>query len=177
MKRMKWVCMILVATLLSGCSAKQRITNSEVDYKRMASELREMVKEYERRTEVYRDSMMMVRGMLERSSNVADSMSHLETSYARSDAQIKSGRLYHSIENKDSVPGKVKYVSIEVEKHDTIYVERRDTAYVEREKVTEKITEKKRPGDSFFYISGWLAWVVLLGGGIWFLYKIKKDER
>lgn len=174
---MKWLCIVLVMMLLLGCSAKQKVMSSEVDYKRIASELREMVRAYERRTEVYRDSLVTVRGLLEKSSNVSDSISHLETSYARSDAEIKGGRLYHSIGNKDSVPGRVKYVFIEVEKRDTIYVERRDTAYVEREKNTEKIAVKQRLGDSFFYTSGWLAWVVLLGGGIWFLYKVKKDER
>lgn len=95
----------------------------------------------------------------------------------RSDAEIKGGRLYHSIENKDSVPGQIKYVSVDVERHDTIYRERIDTVYVERMKVVEKTVEKKRFMCSFFYTSGWLAWVVLLGGGIWFLYKVKKDER
>lgn len=174
---MKWLCIVLVMMLLLGCSVKQKVTSSEVDYKRIASELREMVRAYERRTEVYRDSLVTVRGLLEKSSNVSDSISHLETSYARSDAEIKGGRLYHSIENKDSVPGQIKYVSVDVERHDTIYRERIDTVYVERMKVVEKTVEKKRFMCSFFYTSGWLAWVVLLGGGIWFLYKVKKDER
>lgn len=53
---------------------------------------------------------------------MADSISHLETSYALSDAAIRNGRLYHSIENKDSIPGRVQFVFIEVEKRDTLRV-------------------------------------------------------
>jgi hypothetical protein len=46
----------------------------------------------------------MMKGLMEKSVNVVDSVSHLETSYARSEAAVRDGKLHHSIENKDSVP-------------------------------------------------------------------------
>lgn len=167
---------LLMAFSLFSCSTK-KVSTEQVDYSRLVSEWRELAARYERRSEVYKDSLMMVKGLMEKSSNVADSISHLETSYALSDAAIRGGRLYHSIENKDSVPGRVKYVFIDVEKRDTFLVEKHDTIFVEKKVNKETVKEKKRLGDVFFYTSGWVLWVVILGVGIWFLYKVKKNEK
>ncbi|WP_455592934.1 hypothetical protein [Bacteroides sp.] len=169
---------ILCAVMcLCGCSTK-RVSTQQTDYTKLVSELREMTARYEKEMRVYRDSLLMVKGLVEKSSNVADSASHLETSYAVSDAAIRGGRLHHSIENRDSVPGRVQYVYVSVEKRDTMWREKIDTCYIERKKETQTIKEKKRFGDVFFYISGWVAWIaVVVGAGIWFKYKVKKGER
>lgn len=173
---------VLIAVLgavicLCGCATK-KVSTQQTDYAKLVSELREMTARYEREMRVYKDSLLMVKGLNEKSSNVADSASHLETSYATSDAAIRGGKLYHSIENRDSVPGKVQYVYVNVEKRDTVWKEKTDTCYIERKKDVQTVKEKKRFGDVFFYASGWVAWIVLItGAGIWFRYKIKKGER
>lgn len=174
MRKILYITVVLVS--LVSCSTK-RVSTELTDYTRLVSELRERVARYEKRVEIYRDSLMLVKGLTEKSSNVADSASHLETSYARSDAAIRGGRLHHSIENKDSVPGQVKYVFVEVEKRDTVFTAKTDTVYRDRKEKTDTVKEKKRFGDSFFYASGWVAWVMVFGAGIWFLYKVKKGER
>lgn len=167
---------VAFALVLASCSTK-RVSTEQTDYTKLVSELRERIAHYEKRVEIYRDSMLLVKGLVEKSSNVADSVSHLETSYALSDAAIRGGRLYHSIENRDSVPGQVKFVFVNVEVHDTLYRARTDTIYRDRKEKTKTTVEKKRLGDSFFYASGWLAWIAAFGAGIWFLYKVKKGER
>lgn len=173
---------VLIAALVAviclwGCSTK-KVTTQQTDYAKLVSELREMTARYEREMRVYKDSLLMVKGLTEKSSNVADSVSHLETSYAMSDAAIQDGKLYHSIENRDSIPGKVQYAYVNVERRDTVWKEKADTCYIERKKEVQSESVKKRFGEAFFYISGWMLWAVLItGAGIWFLYKIKKGEK
>lgn len=162
---------------LCGCQTR-KVSSEQTDYTKLVSELKELTARYERRTEVYRDSLMMMRGLMERSSNVADSVSHLETTYAQSDAAIRGGRLYHSIENKDSVPVVVRLMFINVEKHDTLWRDRKEAAVVEKKEKVQTVVEKKRFGETFFYTSGWVAWIVATAGaGIWFRYKVKKGEK
>lgn len=173
----KIVCVVCLMMCFCACGTK-KVSTEQTDYRKMVSELKELASRYERRTEVYRDSLMMVRGLMEKSGNVADSVSHLETSYARSDAAVRGGKLYHWIENKDSIPGQVRFVFINVEKHDTIWRERTDSAIVERKEETRTVVERKRFGEAFFYTSGWVAWIVVAAGaGIWFRYKVKKGEK
>lgn len=176
MRKIVGLCVVLVLVSLVSCSTK-KVSVDRTDYTRLVSELRERIARYEKRVEIYRDSLTRVKGLVEKSSNVVDSTSHLETSYALSDAAIRGGRLYHSIENKDSVPGQVKFVFVNVEVHDTLYRARTDTVYIDRKEKTKTTVEKKRFGDSFFYASGWLSWIAAFGAGIWFLYKVKKGER
>ena len=173
---MRRVVVICTLVLLVACSTK-KVSTEQTDYTKLVSELRERIARYEKRMEVYRDSMVMVKGLLEKSSNVADSVSHLETSYAKSDAAIRGGRLHHSIENKDSIPSVVKYVFIEIEKTDTVFVAKIDTVYKDRNTKIQTVKEKKRFAGDFFYASGCMAWLAVVGAGIWFLYKVKKGER
>ncbi|WP_042367913.1 hypothetical protein [Bacteroides neonati] len=173
---MRRVVVICTLVLLTACSTK-KVSTEQTDYTKLVSELRERIARYEKRMEVYRDSMVMVKGLLEKSSNVADSVSHLETSYAKSDAAIRGGRLHHSIENKDSIPSVVKYVFIEIEKTDTVFVAKIDTVYKDRNTKIQTVKEKKRFAGDFFYTSGCMAWLAVVGAGIWFLYKVKKGER
>lgn len=169
------VLVVLMAIMLSSCSIK-KLSTEQTDYSYLASKWKEMASKHEKRTEIYRDSMLMMKGLIEKSSNVSDSVSHLETSYALSDAAIKNGRLYHSIENKDSIPVRIQFVFIEVEKRDTLFVEKSDTVYQEKKVYKETVKEKRRFLETFFYTCGWCAWV-LVGAGIWFRYKVKKGER
>lgn len=173
---MKKILVLLMAVSLFSCSIK-KVSTEQTDYSKLVSEWRELAAKYEKRTEIYRDSLITMKGLIEKSSNVADSISHLETSYALSDAAIMNGKLYHSIENKDSIPGRMRFVFIEVEKRDTLLVFKTDTAYREKIIKTETVKEKKRLGNEFFYTSGWVLWIVILGVGIWFLYKVKKNEK
>lgn len=169
------VLVLLMAIMLSSCSTK-RLSTEQTDYSYLASKWKEMASKYEKRTEIYRDSLLMMKGLIEKSSNISDSVSHLETSYALSDAAIKNGRLYHSIENKDSIPVSVRFIFIEVEKLDTLLIEKSDTVYQEKKVYKETVKEKRRFLETFFYTCGWCAWV-LVGAGIWFRYKVKKGER
>ena len=171
--------MYVICLMMCFCACGTRKVSTELtDYRKLVSELKELASSYERRTEVYKDSLMMMRGLMEKSSNITDSVSHLETSYAKSDAAVRGGKLFHSIENKDSIPGRVKYVFIEVEKRDTLWVEKSDTVFIEKKEYKETVKEKKRLGDVFFYTSGWIAWgLALVGCGIWFRYKVKKGEK
>ena len=132
----------------------RKVSTELTDYRKLVSELKELASSYERRTEVYKDSLMMMRGLMEKSSNITDSVSHLETSYAKSDASVRGGKLFHSIENKDSIPGQVRFVFINVERHDTLWRERTDSATVEKKEKTRMVMEKKRFGEVFFYTSG-----------------------
>ena len=172
---MKKILILCTAVILCACSTR-KVSTEQTDYARLASELREMVSRYEKRTEVYRDSLALMKGLAEKSSNLTDSVSHLETSYAMSDAEVRNGRLHHSIENKDSVPGRVKYVFIGTEKRDTVLVERTDTVYREKKVYKETVKEKGFLWNTFFYASGWIAWIIA-GAGIWFRYKVKKNEK
>ena len=91
---------------------------------------------------------------------------------------MRGGKLFHSIENKDSISGQVRFVFINVERHDTLWRERTDSATVEKKEKTRMVVERKRFGEVFFYTSGWVAWIIVAAGaGIWFRYKVKKGER
>lgn len=171
--------MYVICLMMCFCACGTRKVSTELtDYRKLVSELKELASSYERRTEVYKDSLMMMRGLMEKSSNITDSVSHLETSYAKSDASVRGGKLFHSIENKDSIPGQVRFVFINVERHDTLWRERTDSATVEKKEKTRMVMEKKRFGEVFFYTSGWVAWIIVAAGaGIWFRYKVKKGER
>lgn len=173
---MRILLLMMMAVSLLSCSTK-KVSTEQTDYSKLVSEWRELASRYEKRTEIYKDSLLMVKGLMEKSSNMADSVSRLETSYALSDAAIRNGRLYHSIENKDSVPGRVQYVRVEVEKRDTLFISKTDTIYRDRTSNKETVRDKSRFGEVFFYVSGWLFWVVMSGVGIWFLYKVKKNEK
>ena len=60
-----------------------------------------------------------------------DTASHLENSWAKSDASVSEGFLYHSLESKP----KIVKVPVEVEVHDTTYIEASHT-------IIEKEVEK-----------------------------------
>lgn len=174
---MKKILFFALIVMLLGCSTKREAT-IQTDYSKIISELREFTARTEKRLEIYRDSLGIMKGLVEKSTNITDSTSHLETSYAKSDALFKAGRLYHSLENKDSIPVIIKYINIISEKYDTVFIERVDTIYKDKEVIKETVIEKKRFWGGFFYTSGWLAWLmVVVGSGIWFRYKIKKGEK
>ena len=81
-----------MAVSLFSCSIKKVKYGTNGLFK-LVSEWRELAAKYEKRTEIYQDSLITMKGLIEKSSNVADSISHLETSYALSDAAIMNGKL------------------------------------------------------------------------------------
>lgn len=89
MKRMKRIHLILPTLLISACSTPRYIP---VESKTDSIYVERIV---ERKDTVYLDIPK------ESSAQVADTLSHLETSVAYSDAAIEGGRLRHSITNKD----------------------------------------------------------------------------
>ena len=172
--------MYVICLMMCFCACGTRKVSTELtDYRKLVSELKELASSYERRTEVYKDSLMMMRGLMEKSSNITDSVSHLETSYAKSDAAVRGGKLFHSIENKDSIPGQVRFVFINVERHDTLWRERTDSATVEKKEKTRMVMEKKRFGEGFFIqAAGWHGLLLRLvqGYGSGIRGKRGKDE-
>lgn len=159
---MKKILILCAVIGLCACCSTKKTAMQQTDHSKTVSELLEMIVRYEKRVEIYRDSIAKVKALMEKSSNVADSISHLETSYSKSDAAIKGGKLHHSIENKDSIPIPVKHIYIKEEIRDTIYKERIDTVYKEKEKIKEMVIEKKRFAEDFFYYCGWLCWGLVL---------------
>lgn len=172
MKRWLGVC---VMVLMCGCASKN-VSTVNSDYERNVRELKERVVRIVHRTKLYKDSLVWVRGVMEKSSNVADSTSYLETTYARSSARIWGGKLYHDIENKELVPSTVRLEKLTVMVHDTLLCSKIDTVYKEKKECIVK-QSKKRWGDGLFYALGVMACIVALGSGIWFLYKCKLGGR
>ena len=82
-----------------------------------------------------------------------DTSSHLENPYAKSDAVVSDGFLWHSLE---SIPQTIE-VPVEVPVHDTIYIEKAsETVYV-----TEYIEKKLAWGQDFRLKMFWLLAICL----------------
>lgn len=167
----------LLIFVLCSCSIQRRSNIQQRDYIRITGEWHERVVSSEKQMVVYRDSLETVKGLMERSSNIADSASRLETSYARSDATLRNGKLHHSIENKDSIPVHTKYIFIKSLKCDTLEKITTDTLYAEITSNIETVTTHKRFGDTFLYTCGWITWLAIAGIGIRYLYHIKKNRK
>ena len=76
------------------------------------------------------------------------------------------------------VPARVRFIFVRIEKRDTLRVEKADTVYREKSAKTRTVKENKPMFGTFFYTSGWIAWIlVIVGSGIWFRYKVKKGEK
>ena len=115
------------------------------------------------RTEVLRDTVISVRLPEETAAReTRDTLSHLETSYAQSDASVSSGVLRHTLENKPT-PLKEKIV----------YKDRTVTEY----KVKEVHVPVEVP---VRYIPKWVWWVlgwavlltILIIAAIWFRFRV-----
>lgn len=168
---MRKILVMCFAIAMCACGSTKKVSTQQVDYTKIVSELRETVSRYERRIEIIKDSLMQVKALKEKSANVADSVSHLETSYASSDAAIKDGKLHHSIENKDSINVPVRYIYIDINKYDTVYLSKIDTVYIDKKNSTDTVVEKSRLGENFFYYSGWGLWIFAV---VLIFIKLKK---
>ena len=61
--------MYVICLMMCFCACGTRKVSTELtDYRKLVSELKELASSYERRTEVYKDSLMMMRGLMEKSS-------------------------------------------------------------------------------------------------------------
>lgn len=167
----------IIAFTLISCSVPRQISAHQREYTQLLERFEERTIRSEKQIRVYKDSLETVKGLMERSSNLSDSLSHLETSYARSDATLRNGKLYHSIENKDSIPAPTRYFYLENVRHDTLETSKIDTLYREAVRTVETVTTSKRFGNTFFYTSGWIAWIILAGISIRLLYHFKKNKR
>lgn len=65
-----------------------------------------------------------------------DTVSHLENDWAQSDAELKDGFLWHSLETK----GKTIYLPVEVPVHDTTYIEKEAQVITETKEVEKPLT-------------------------------------
>ena len=74
------------------------------------------IKELNNYIHTYKDSLGLAKALLEKSQNIGLDSSYLETSYSFSIAKILNGKLFHTIENKDSVPTRIIYEVINKEK-------------------------------------------------------------
>lgn len=94
---------------------------------------------YEKLYCALRDSVVKMKAPAEKSESLGLQRSDLETSLARSSAEIDStGKLKHSIENKDSIPVKTIYRDVYHTKFDTVYESRTDTIRVSSVRYVEK---------------------------------------
>lgn len=92
-----------------------------------------------------------------------DTVSHLENTYAKSDAMVSNGLLYHSLESKP----KVIKVPFEVVVHDTLKVS--DT--VKSETVTVEVPSPLSPFQRFRLNGFWFLLAALVLSLVWIFRK------
>ena len=135
------ICVLLLAVLTAGCSKKiTEIVRTEIEYRdRVVHDTTKVEIPYEVEKIVTRDTA-----------------SHLENSYAKSDAVVSGGFLTHSLE---SIPQTI-LVPVEVKVTDTLWRE-------SKEAQTEKLVEVEKP------LTWWQRvrlrafwWLVILAGGL-----------
>lgn len=92
-----------------------------------------------------------------------DTSSHLENDWAKSDAEMKDGFLWHSLETK----GKTVYIPVTTVVHDTVIVEK------EAHEITvEKLVEKPLTKWQKFRLTGF--WLLALGCAAALAYIFRK---
>lgn len=166
---------IMFPILFSCKSTKEIKETNYTEFYNKIKEFQNKVFELQKEVYTYKDSFQYVKALNERDKyEGTDSISDLETSYAKSHAEVRSGKLIHILQNKDSIPTIkseiIKY--IEIKKTDTLIV--KDTVYIyKKEEInSNKVIEKQTIWQKFSdYLSVFL--IILIIG--WFIYnKIKK---
>ena len=129
MKTLRIIVTIIITTLLQGCGS-QRVAMESIskDSVRVETHYVEVIK---------RDTIFIEIPYQSAHRETRDTISHLETKYALSDAKIDSdGILHHTLESKN-VPIPVPTDTKTIIKDTTIYVDRniylKDVEYVERD--------------------------------------------
>ena len=92
-----------------------------------------------------------------------DTVSHLENDWALSDAELKDGFLWHSLETK----GQTVYVPVQVPVHDTTYIEKEAQETIITKEVEKPLTKwQKARLDGF-----WWLLATVLAALVYFLRK------
>lgn len=150
--------LIYIALVLTGCATAQKAEITQSDSTRV-----EIIKTVE-----YRDTIIYVSIPAESEKAILppDDSSHLETTFAESDAYVRGGVLTHTLRNKHEAikPVEIKIPEARVQKAEVIY----------RDRVVEKLIEKTlTPWESFFISSGKIAvgllllWLLVAAGKKW----------
>lgn len=170
---MKKLLIILIGCfLLIGCKSSKMSVSQIDEYKKQLLESIEKINSLEKESNTYKDSLLFVKGLVEKSSSFGLDSSYLETSYAKSVALInQEGKLKHTLENKDSIPSKIIYQNkyIYKERTDSIYINKIDTIYktdIKKETIIKEVTF----GEKIKYICLGIV-VCLIGLGAYCLIK------
>lgn len=143
---------ILLAILACACSPKVLPPASHTDSVRV--EIRERI--------VHDTAILEVPKVVEK--NVTrDTSSHLENDWAKSDAEVKGGFLWHSLESKPQI---IK-VPVAVPVHDTTYIEKEAQTITEIKEVEKPLTWWQR----FRLGAFWWLLVGLVGCLVWIFRK------
>ena len=155
------ICSLLLV-LLSSCGSNKQLFKVEEN---RVEENTSSVKY----VEVLRDTTIYVPIQSEAQSAIKQDSSHLETSLAKSSAHInEDGTLSHSIENKP------QEMAVNVQVKDTETEKVKEVLKIET--IVEEIPVPIDPTrlQRVMYISGWVAWAVLMFG---VLFKLKGLRR
>ena len=150
--------LIYIALVLTGCATAQKAEITQSDSTRV-----EIIKTVE-----YRDTIIYVSIPAESEKAILppDDLSHLETTFAESDAYVRGGVLTHTLRNKHEAiqPIEIKIPQIQVQKKKAEVLYRDRTEIVERNFTT---------WESFFMTSGKIAisllllWLLVAAGKKW----------
>lgn len=120
---MRWKVLLLFA--LVACSPKHYPTVVYRDSIRV--EIRERI---------VHDTVSFEVPVIKEVNVTKDTSSHLENDWAMSDAELKDGFLWHSLETK----GKTIYLPVEVPVHDTTYIEKEAQVITDVKEVEKPLT-------------------------------------
>ena len=108
----------------------------------------------EYRDRIIRDTATFEIPVIVEKNVTRDTASHLENPYAKSDAVVSEGFLWHSLE---SIPQTIE-IPVEVEVHDTTYIEKSITSEVQIKEVTKPLSWWKQTKlDAFWWLILFLA--------------------
>jgi len=92
------------------------------------------------RERIVHDTVKFEVPLIKEKNVTRDTSSHLENDWAKSDASVSDGLLYHSLETKP----KTVYVPVEVPVHDTLYIEKEGKGTTITKEVERPLTRWQR---------------------------------
>ena len=114
----------IILLFLTSCKSIKLSQQQVEDYKLILENYKEQVNSLENKSQtlekslmIYKDSLIQEKSLREHSQSFGRDSSFLETTYATSLAYLSDEGLYHDIQNKDSIPTKIKYIYIKDESH------------------------------------------------------------
>ena len=140
----KFILLCIILFLTNSCKTvklSQKETESISDliskYEKQIESLQSKQKLLEKSLYIYKDSLIQERALKEHSSSIGRDSSFLETTYATSLAKIEEdGKLFHNIQNKDSIPTKIIYIKEHNESHSN------DSTNINKEVVSDSTNTK-----------------------------------